>query len=291
MPNSQSPRGRSSQAQKSRAKKAQAQKSRAKKQIYMQKNTANGGRRPLEKEDHKYKRGVVAVAAGSERFPGAATLAVGGARRGGAGYVKFLSKSAPLIQQVINQFPDVVPIRELLNQKIDSLVVGPGGVSLRKLPAIPLVVLDGAAMKLAVQVIPSKRTNQIIVLTPHEGELNLIGYVMPKNYKERALVAQKVADELNVVIVLKGSKTIIAAPNLKSIVDEIGGAELATAGSGDVLAGLIGAFLASWKPEDLSTAQKVVAAAVKLHSKAGVYAAKKYACVVATDLLESLAHC
>ena len=291
MPNSQSPRGRSSQAQKSRAKKAQAQKSRAKKQIYMQKNTANGGRRPLEKEDHKYKRGVVAVAAGSERFPGAATLAVGGARRGGAGYVKFLSKSAPLIQQVINQFPDVVPIRELLNQKIDSLVVGPGGVSLRKLPAIPLVVLDGAAMKLAVQVIPSKRTNQIIVLTPHEGELNLIGYVMPKDYKERALVAQKVADELNVVIVLKGSRTIIAAPNLKSIVDEIGGAELATAGSGDVLAGLIGAFLASWKPEDLSTAQKVVAAAVKLHSKAGVHAAKKYSCVVATDLLESLAHC
>ena len=58
MPNSQSPRGRSSQAQKSRAKKAQAQKSRAKKQIYMQKNTANGGRRPLEKEDHKYKREV-----------------------------------------------------------------------------------------------------------------------------------------------------------------------------------------------------------------------------------------
>lgn len=291
MPNSQSPRGRSSQAQKSRAKKAQAQKSRAKKQIYMQKNTANGGRRPLEKEDHKYKRGVVAVAAGSERFPGAATLAVGGARRGGAGYVKFLSKSAPLIQQVINQFPDVVLIRELLNQRIDSLVVGPGGVSLRKLPAIPLVVLDGAAMKLAVQVIPSKRTNQIIVLTPHEGELNLIGYVMPKNYKERTLVAQKVADELNVVIVLKGSKTIIAAPNLKLIVDEIGGAELATAGSGDVLAGLIGAFLASWKPEDLSTAQKVVAAAVKLHSKAGVHAAKKYSCVVATDLLESLAHC
>lgn len=291
MPNSERPRGRSSQAQKSRAKKAQAQKSRAKKQISIQKNTAKGGRRPLEKEDHKYKRGVVAVAAGSERFPGAATLAVGGARRGGAGYVKFVSKSAPLIQQVINQFPDVVPIRELLNQRIDSLVVGPGGVSLRKLPAIPLVVLDGAAMKLAVQVIPSKRTNQIIVLTPHEGELNLIGYVMPKNYKERALVAQKVADELNVVIVLKGSKTIIAAPNLKSIVDEIGGAELATAGSGDVLAGLIGAFLASWKPEDLSTAQKVVATAVKLHSKAGVHAAKKYSCVVATDLLESLAHC
>ena len=291
MPNSERPRGRSSQAHKSRAKKAQARKSRAKKQISIQKNTPKGGRKPLEKEDYKYKRGVVAVAAGSERFPGAATLAVGGARRGGAGYVKFVSKSAPLIQQVINQFPDVVPIRELLNQKIDSLVVGPGGVSLRKLPAIPLVVLDGAAMKLAVQVIPSKRTNQIIVLTPHEGELNLIGYVMPKNYKERTLVAQKVADELNVVIVLKGSKTIIAAPNLKSIVDEIGGAELATAGSGDVLAGLIGAFLASWKPEDLSTAQKVVAAAVKLHSKAGVHAAKKYSCVVATDLLESLAHC
>ena len=50
------------------------------------------GRRPLQSEDHKYSRGVVAVIAGSKKYPGAAILTVGGARRGGAGYVKFLNK-------------------------------------------------------------------------------------------------------------------------------------------------------------------------------------------------------
>ncbi|MBU3692528.1 MAG: NAD(P)H-hydrate dehydratase [Candidatus Nanopelagicaceae bacterium] len=262
-------------------------------------------RRVPKSSDHKYSRGVVAVVAGSASYPGAAVLTVGGARRGGAGYVKFFAKSGELAKIVLQYFPDVVPIKNLIDEKIDSLVVGPGAVSLRSLPGPVPVVLDGAAMSLALngktKRMGRKDQNQIIVLTPHEGELQKIGYQIIHNSNERftslqieknrKVVAQRIAEELQVIVVLKGNRTVIAAPGKKPIIDSIGGPELATAGSGDILAGLIGAFLASWKPANLDAAQRVVADAVRLHSKAGKHAKKSHSTVVATDILESLAHC
>ncbi|MGA0113608.1 MAG: ADP-dependent NAD(P)H-hydrate dehydratase [Candidatus Nanopelagicaceae bacterium] len=262
-------------------------------------------RRALKPYDHKYSRGVVAVVAGSEAYPGAAILTVGAARRGGVGYVKFFAKSREIAKMVLQSFPDVVPIKNLSNEKIDALVVGPGAVSLRTLPNLTPVVLDGAAMSLAVNSrakrVGKKGKAQIIVITPHEGELKKIGYQIPyqqdqkltsaQSEKVRLEIAQRIAEDLQVVVVLKGNKTVIAAPDRKPIIDALGGPELATAGSGDILAGLIGAFLASWKPVDLDIAQKVVANAVKLHSKAGKHAKKSSSAVVATDILESLAHC
>ncbi len=107
-------------------------------------------RRAPKPYDHKYSRGVVAVVAGSEAYPGAAILTVGAARRGGVGYVKFFSKSKEMARLVLQSFPDVVPIKNLSNEKIDALVVGPGAISLRTLPNLTPVVLDGAAMSLAV---------------------------------------------------------------------------------------------------------------------------------------------
>jgi hydroxyethylthiazole kinase-like uncharacterized protein yjeF len=246
-------------------------------------------------EDHKYSRGVVAVVAGSAKYPGAAVLAVGGARRGGVGYVKYFSKSPELTKNVIIHYPDVAPINDLSGERIDALVVGPGAITLKKLPTTLPVVLDGAAISLALNHRGLKNGRQIMVLTPHEGELKQLGYELATSTKfherNRLEVAQKIADKLNVILVLKGKRTIIAAPNLKPIIDSLGGVELATAGSGDILAGLIGAFLASWKPDDFPGAQKVVASAIKLHSKAGKHAARRVSNVVATDLLESLAHC
>ena len=218
-------------------------------------------------------------------------MAVGGARRGGAGYVKFVGKTESLNHLVVSQFPDVVPIKNLVNQRVDALVVGPGVVLIKKLPQVSRIVLDSTALKLALNNAKSNDKDKIIVVTPHEGELKLLGYPKPVSITERSKIAQQIADDLNVVVVLKGNKTVIAAPMQKLIIDHIGGPELATAGSGDVLAGLIGAFLASWRPDDLKSAQRVVAAAVNLHSRAGAVAARKYSCVVATDLLESLAYC
>jgi len=102
-------------------------------------------RRKLSPVDNKYTRGVVAVCAGSKKYPGAAILAVGGARRGNAGYVKFLSSNSALISLVISEFPDVVPISSLTKERVDSLVVGPGASTLASIPDLPLV-LDGAAI-------------------------------------------------------------------------------------------------------------------------------------------------
>lgn len=257
------------------------------------------GRKPPTKISHKYSRGVVAIVAGSDKFPGSAVLTVGGARRGGAGYVKYLDKSKVATSLVLNRFPDVVPIRDLNQEQINAAVIGPGAVTVKRLPPeIPLVI-DGVAMSLLLQNSSGRSENQIIVVTPHEGELRFLGYEHSKErtvpltqtQTQRAKLAQQVANELNVITVLKGHKTVIAAPNSKLILDNLGGAELAVAGSGDVLAGLIGAFLASWQPSTISRAQEVVAAAVNLHSRAGKHAANKLSNVLATDLLESLAEC
>jgi NAD(P)H-hydrate repair Nnr-like enzyme with NAD(P)H-hydrate dehydratase domain len=276
------------------------------------------GRRPISKRDHKYSRGVVAIVAGSKRFPGAALLTVGGARQGGAGYVKFLDGTSVTTQLVISHYPDVAPITSISNEKIDALVVGPGATTLRSLPEKIPVVLDSGALSLASKTTASRDPEQIIVVTPHEGELGELGFSIPAYQgsqqtidAQRKDVAQRIADQLNVICVLKGHRTVIAAPQRRILVnsklvdselveskrpnsiliDSTGGSELATAGSGDILAGLVGAFLASWKPLTYSDAQRVVWDAVHLHSAAGAHAARRKKSVVATDILESLAYC
>ena len=276
------------------------------------------GRRPISKRDHKYSRGVVAIVAGSKLFPGAALLTVGGARQGGAGYVKFLDGTSVTTQLVISHYPDVAPITSISNEKIDALVVGPGATTLRSLPEKIPVVLDSGALSLASKTTASRDPEQIIVVTPHEGELGELGFSIPAYQgsqqtidAQRKDVAQRIADQLNVICVLKGHRTVIAAPQRRILVnsklvdselveskrpnsiliDSTGGSELATAGSGDILAGLVGAFLASWKPLTYSDAQRVVWDAVHLHSAAGAHAARAKKSVVATDILESLAYC
>lgn len=243
-------------------------------------------RKPLKSSDHKYSRGVVAVAAGTLKFPGAAILAVGGARHGGAGYVKFLSSQTRLADLVVTTFPDVVPISDLRSQRYDSLVVGPGGSDLKKLPGLIPIVLDSAAIKHAL-----KQRDGITVVTPHEGELKYLG-IRNTNFSEteRKEVAEDLAKKLGVSVVLKGHRTVIASAGNKTKIDTIGGAELSTAGSGDILAGLIGSMLASWRPVDSHAAHDVICGAVELHSLAGRRAAKEFTSVSAIEILESLRH-
>jgi hydroxyethylthiazole kinase-like uncharacterized protein yjeF len=248
-----------------------------------------GLRRTPSIHDHKYSRGVVAIIAGSRLYPGAGVLTVGGARLGGAGYVKFLDSNTRVTDLVLNAFPDVVPIKTLTNQKVDALVVGPGSTTVRTLPDSIPVVLDSGALSLARSSRGKRSADQIIVVTPHEGELKSLGYSIVSG--ERKKTAEQIADELNVICVLKGHRTVIAAPGRPAIVNTNGGPELATAGSGDILAGLIGAFLASWKLKNFSEAQKVIRDAVHLHSAAGAHAAHRKKTVVATDILESLSYC
>jgi NAD(P)H-hydrate repair Nnr-like enzyme with NAD(P)H-hydrate dehydratase domain len=83
---------------------------------------------------------------------------------------------------------------------------------------------------------------------------------------------------------------VIASAGNKTKIDTIGGAELSTAGSGDILAGLIGSMLASWRPVDSHAAHDVICGAVELHSLAGRRAAKEFTSVSAIEILESLRH-
>ena len=236
-------------------------------------------RRPLTSTDHKYSRGVVGVVAGSAKYPGAAVLTVGGARHGGSGYVKFLDTDHFVTSLVLQRFPDVVPISKIDGERIDALVVGPGGAELTDIPdSIPVVFDSGALAR-----VRSKR-NGVTVITPHEGELEALGYSLG----DRKETAEKIARDLNLIVVLKGNRTLIAAPDCETLVDEIGGPELATAGTGDILAGLIGSMLASWKPTTLKQSQQVVARAVELHSRAGALAAKRFTSVTALEVMESL---
>lgn len=255
-------------------------------------------RRPLHKSDHKYSRGVVAIIAGSKKYPGAGVLTVGGARRGGVGYVKFINKNSDATNLVLGNFPDVVPIDDLQNERVDALVVGPGATTIKSMPMKIPVVLDSGALVLARSTKALRDPQQIVVVTPHEGELKSLGFSLAQDKESafalkeaRITTAQRISDELNVITVLKGHRTVIAAPHCTPIIDTLGGPELAVAGSGDILAGLIGAFLASWKPVNFQEAQNTVAAAVHLHSQAGKHAARSHSVVVATDILESLAHC
>ena len=244
-------------------------------------------REVLGKDANKYSRGVVTVMAGTQKYPGAALLAVGGARLGNAGYVKFLFRSSDLRDLVISKFPDVVPIRSLLGERCDALVVGPGGATISKLPEGIPVVLDGAvSMKLSRNSFRSELAP--IVVTPHEGELKFFNKSLATKAsdEERKKIAQSIAEHLKVFVVLKGNRTIVASPEGRWWSDEIGGAELATAGSGDILAGLIGSMLVTCKDGKDPFTQ--VCNAVALHSRAGKLAKKRYQTVTALEILECL---
>jgi hydroxyethylthiazole kinase-like uncharacterized protein yjeF len=245
-------------------------------------------RRKLLATDNKYSRGVVGVCAGSKRYPGAALLAVGGARAGSAGYVKFINKSRELSNLVLSKYPDVVPISSLENERLDSLLIGPGGSSIARFPKVP-TVLDSSAISLITK--KSRSTlAEITIVTPHEGELKYLGepYVVSMKGLERKEIALKVAHDFSIIVVLKGAGTVIASPDGRVVIDELGGPELATAGSGDVLAGLIASLLVEVK--DGGNPFELVCEAVKLHSRAGRYAAKKFTAVTAVEIVDSLHH-
>ena len=245
-------------------------------------------RETLHSECNKYSRGVVAVAAGSSQYPGAALLAVGGARLGNAGYVKFLSTSSSLREIVISKFPDVVPITSLQKERSDALVVGPGSAKISKLPSGIPVILDGAVMQNLSRTTFRSGSGPIVV-TPHEGELRFLEEPAKSlaSHEERLALSRSIAARLNVIVVLKGHRTIVASPSGESWVDEIGGPELATAGSGDILAGLIGSILVACK--DGKNSFDLVCRAVTLHSRAGMLAKKRYQVVTALEILECLA--
>jgi ADP-dependent NAD(P)H-hydrate dehydratase / NAD(P)H-hydrate epimerase len=257
--------------------------------------------------DYKYSRGVVGVIAGSAPYRGAALLATGAARFGNAGMVRYVERDEHLATMVVEQFWDVVVAQGLEDPRVTGWVVGPGmgtdDDALRTLIAslatsTPMVI-DADALRLlghasAREALRARVAGGgITVLTPHEGEFTGLGFSLPRGAEgDRRGAAVRAAADLGCVIVLKGPGTITAAPSGVSYIDVCGGAELGTAGSGDVLSGLMGAMLASAyahrRHMTLDQAAEISAAAVTVHGRAGAHAARQGAPVTARDILASV---
>lgn len=233
---------------------------------------------------HKYSHGTVAVIAGSDQYPGAAVLTVGGARRGGAGYIQYLDLNERPTDLVLQTYPDVIK-RGLKNLEADAWVIGSGEPELPRrftMPSSSYLVLDAASILLV------RDTRSVFtVITPHEGEFKALGYSVTRS-EDRVMLAKQAAQDLNVYVLLKGPRTVIASPIGEVVEVRAGGPELATAGTGDVLAGFLASMLASWKPSSENEMLEVLEKAVRAHGLAGKRAEKNYRPMTALDLLNEL---
>ncbi len=240
----------------------------------------------LSKNSHKYSHGTVAVIAGSPEYSGAALLCVGGARRGGSGYINYISPDQFNRNLVVGAYPDVVVHKSIKGITVDAWVIGPGSPKLGRRFAIPFskfAVLDSAAMDLAYGI-----RADFVVITPHEGEAKELGFEIGIGEEGRQKSALAMASALNCVVVLKGYHTVVASPEGLVVQDELGGAELATAGTGDILAGLIGSMLASWNPSNFNDVVVVVFKAISAHALAAQAAANDLRPITSSDILKYL---
>jgi hydroxyethylthiazole kinase-like uncharacterized protein yjeF len=215
-----------------------------------------GARLPRPPEDSdKYRRGVVGIVAGSERFTGAAALAVGGAIRGGAGMVRLVS-AAPAVAVVRLLWPESVitvtgqdiPAGEDVRAagRVQAWVVGPGmgtdDEAAERLAAVlasdvpVLVDADGLTLLAARKELLARDAPTL--LTPHAGELGRLLGADPADVESRRLEhARKAAASLGATVLLKGSTTVIAAPDGRSAASQGGAGAGGRAAAGAAAAG------------------------------------------------------
>lgn len=234
---------------------------------------------PRAPGSHKGTFGSVLVAAGSAWYRGAASLAVEGALRTGAGIVT-LASVEPVLAAVAARLPEccLCPCAEgaqggisprslpdIVRQKATTLLVGPGlgytaqsaarAAETRELVEKLLpgfvgnVVLDADGLNAAASLLNAGRLFPHpvgeLVVTPHPGEMSrLTGLSASALAADRAGLACRFAREWDAVVVLKGAGTIVAAPDGRCALNTTGNPGLARGGSGDVLAGMLAALLA-----------------------------------------------
>jgi hydroxyethylthiazole kinase-like uncharacterized protein yjeF len=212
----------------------------------------------LDPGGHKYDRGLVHVLAG--KMPGAIALAARAAALSGAGYVR-VSTSRP-----IDGLPSAIvqlDTAEVNDERIGCLLVGPG---LGDIPQVLTLALTSPAPKVidadAIGLLgdPARLRGQDAIITPHDGEFRKLFGELPGPKPRRALEA---ARQSGAVVVYKGPDTLVAAPDGRLGFAPPAPAWLATAGTGDVLAGLIAATRARGLP-----AIDAACAAVWLHGRA-----------------------
>lgn len=235
--------------------------------------------RPVPRDTHKGEKGGVLIVGGSQSYRGAPVLAALGALRAGAGYV-VLAIPDFMVDAAAVSVPEAVfaplatedgaikeaSVREVLRQwdkKCGSVVFGPGtgrDESLRSVTGLiwnewekPLL-LDADALFFFSSLRHGLRSRDNAVITPHSGEAGtILGLTAEEVNSQRLMSAQKLTDKAGVAV-LKGMDTVVARNGENRIIKE-GSPALSVPGSGDVLSGAIGAFLASGPaPFDAATA-------------------------------------
>lgn len=206
------------------------------------------------RRSHKYSRGVLGVVAGSPQYPGAAVLACRGALAAGVGMVRYLGP--PDVADLVRQScPEVVcSTGPVADNRVQAWLVGSGmgpddHDQLERARDAVESGLPTVADAGALPALPDRLAAHV-VLTPHAGELALLlqrlGGAEDRNAVEAATLAaaRSAAARTGATVLLKGATTLVAAPSGEVYSQADGTPWLATAGSGDVLAGVIGALLA-----------------------------------------------
>lgn len=259
---------------------------------------------PLPRLDgHKYTRGHAVVLSGGVDSTGAARLAARGALRAGAGVVTIASPREALVANAVTSLAvmvrsvdDAAELTEFLaDDRRNVAVLGPGGgvgprmcnLVLAALRAGPAVVLDADALTSFAGDLPAltaaiRGRQAPVLLTPHEGEFSRLfsGLDEAAQALSKLARARAAAAATGAVVLLKGGDTVVAAPDGRAAIADNASAWLATAGSGDVLAGFCAGLLAQQVPMF-----EAACAAVWLHGEAGNEAGPG---LISEDLPEAL---
>jgi NAD(P)H-hydrate epimerase len=253
---------------------------------------------PRKSFTHKYSYGHALIYAGSTGMMGAALLCAKACLRSGAGLVTVHTKEAlmPVIQTAL---PEAIASGdddfERLSKKKAAIGFGPGleindnnTTLLRQVLTqwMGPLVIDAAGLHLLqpmLDLLP-KRINSPVILTPHTGEFEML-LGKTSNDFERAGKALQKAAELHCYIILKGKNSLIACPGGHAYFNSTGNSGMATAGSGDVLTGMLTGLLA----QGYNALQSCLLA-VYLHGLAGDFAAAQYSpeAMIAGDITEQL---
>jgi NAD(P)H-hydrate epimerase len=263
--------------------------------------------RPRPAEGHKGTFGHLLILAGSRGKTGAAALVAKGALRSGAGLVtvgcptdvqpvlaqkltEAMTEDLPATKSGTISQKAILNINALLERK-KALAIGPGlgldsetqEVAHHLLESVPLpMVADADALTaLGTDHTPVARAKQPRILTPHPGEMaRLLGCSVAEIQYDRIAAALLLARSSNAVVVLKGARTVIAAPDGRVALNSSGNSGMGTGGMGDILTGIIGGFLAqgynAWDAARISVFAHGLAAdqMVKIKGKYGYLASE-----------------